>query len=94
MSRTQSPYRFYCRHCGRQWDTEGRSRSHDPARQGKANATGFIAAASDNHTYGCGLKTPAQRRATNVADEKRWARNPPRASRIWNDPDHPGLRDL
>lgn len=91
MARTSSPYRFVCRHCGRQWDTEGRSRSHLAARKGKSNATGFIAAASDSHEYGCGLKTPAERRETNRRDEARWLREPPRASRIWNDPNHPGL---
>lgn len=93
MSRTRSPYLFFCRHCGRQWNTEGLSRSGMPARQGKSNATGFIASASDNHEYGCGLKTPAERRETNRRDEVRWLASPPRASRIWNDPDHPGLKD-
>ena len=92
MSRTTRPYRFICRHCGRQWDTKGRTRSpSDPARHGKANATGFVAAASDNHEYGCGLKTPAERRETNRRDEARWLRDPPRASAIRNDLTHQGL---
>lgn len=92
MSRTTSPYRFFCRHCGRQWDTEHRTRSPSmPARHNKANATGFIASASDNHEYGCGLKSAPERRETNRRDEARWLRDPPRASKIWNDPNHPGL---
>jgi len=93
MGRTSSPYRFICAHCGRQWDTKGRSRSSDPARAGKSNVTGFIASASDNHQFHCGFKTPAMRRAANARDEARWLRDPPRASRIWNDPAHPGLLD-
>lgn len=91
MSRTSSPCRFVCRHCGRQWDTKGLSRSSDPARQGKSNATGFIASASSNHEQACAAKTPSERREANRRDEARWLRDPPRASRIWNDPTHAGL---
>jgi hypothetical protein len=87
-----NPYRFFCRYCGRQWDTEGRSKSGNPARRGKSNATGFIASASNNHEYGCSLKSPDERRATNARDERRWVRTPPTASRIWNDPGHAGLK--
>lgn len=93
MTRTSSPYHFVCCHCGRRWDTEGLSRSSIPERQGKSNATGFIASAGDNHEYGCSLKTPAERRETNRRDQVRWRRDPPRASRIWNDQDHSGLKD-
>lgn len=92
-TRTTSPYRFVCRHCGRQWDTEGRSRSGNPARDGKSNVTGFIAAAADAHARFCAARSPAERVATNRRDETRWALSPPKASRIWNDHTHPGLRE-
>lgn len=92
MTATRSPYRFFCQHCGRQWDTEGRSPSGMPARQGKSNATGFIASASRNHESFCEYRTPAERRAANARDEKRWAASPPTASRIWNNPNHDGLQ--
>jgi hypothetical protein len=92
-ARTSNPYFMRCPHCGRCWDTKGLSRSSIPARQGKSNATGFIVSAADNHSWGCKDKTPAQRREQNRKDEVRWLRDPPRASRIWNDPKHPGLQD-
>lgn len=94
MTRTTSPYRFICKHCGRQWNTEGRTRTPAiQARHGKSNATGFIASASSTHEFGCAMKTPAERRETNRRDELRWLRDPPRASLIWNDPNHAGLKD-
>lgn len=93
MARTNDKYLMRCKHCGRQWDTQGRSRSSNPARQGKSNVTGFIVSASANHEFRCADKSPTERRATNAADEKRWRRQPPTASRIWNDPEHPGLRE-
>ena len=90
MSRTTSPYRMVCKHCGRQWDTKGNSRSALPARQGKSNATGFIVAAAAQHENICSQRTPVERAAANAKDEARWLRSPPR-NRIWNDPGHVGL---
>ena len=90
------PYFFRCRHCGRTWDAGGgigtwaRAKFDSGERIG-AN-TGFVAAASDSHESLCAVKTPAQRRATNRRDEARWAKHPPKASRIANDPQHPGLQ--
>lgn len=89
---------FRCPHCGRTWDTEGgvlskyRRAKFSGGRRIGAN-TGFVRAASSNHIYGCATATPATRRAVNAKDEKRWAKNPPRASVIRNDPSHPGLHD-
>lgn len=97
MTRTTNPYYFFCPHCGRQWDTTGLGTkrrgtwTETGARIG--SNTGFVAAASDNHVSGCVDKTPAQRREANRRDELRWAKSPPRASRIWNDPNHAGLKD-
>lgn len=86
-----NPYLFVCRYCGRTWDTKNRSRRADPAYDGKSNVTGFVAAASDAHEAFCKDRTPAERRKVNATDEARWFRSPPRASRIRNDPTHPGL---
>lgn len=92
-ARTQDPYVMCCPFCGRTWYTKGFSRSSLPSRQGKSNATGFVVAAAESHAYGCQSKTPVERREQNRKDEMRWRRDPPRASRIWNDPTHPGLKD-
>lgn len=92
MSRTASRYVVACRHCGRSWDHEGRSRSGLRARQGKSNAMGFVVAAALQHESACKHLTPAERRAANARAEVRWRASPPR-SRIWNDPGHPGLKD-
>jgi hypothetical protein len=92
-ARTTDKYFMHCPYCGRSWNTQGRSRSSDPARQGKSNVTGFVAAAADNHVQGCEHKTPAERREQNRKDEQRWLRDPPRASAIRNNPHHAGLKD-
>lgn len=92
MSATRDPYRFHCHYCGRQWDTEGMTRHHN-GKTHSAAATGFIASAANSHEGVCKHRTPSERRATNVRDEKRWLKSPPVASRIWNDPKHPGLKD-
>jgi hypothetical protein len=92
-ARTRDPYFMHCPCCGRTWDTKGRSRSSIPARQGKSNVTGFVVSAAESHVYICNLLTPAERRERNRKDELRWLRDPPRASLIRNDPNHPGLKD-
>ncbi len=84
MGRWIPQFHFWCRYCGRQWDT-----SESPNR----GASGFIVSASSNHEAGCKLKTPAERRETNERDEKRWKRKPPLVARIWNDPNYHGLKD-
>lgn len=82
---------FYrrCPHCGRQWSVSGQaSRNLD----GKGGWTGFLDSPTERHINRCAKLTPAQRLAANRRDEKRWVKHPPR-TRIWNNPDHPGLKD-
>lgn len=79
-----------CPHCGRRWFV--------PAAQstnvdGQGGWTGFLDQPVENHIGLCEHRTPAQRRLINARDEKKWEKNPPRAT-ITNDPNHPGLVDV
>lgn len=97
MTRYTNPFYFSCPYYGRQWDASGMpGRNRRKSRSGRDTygaATGFVAAASDSHVATCAKLTPAERRAANRRAEAQWKRRPPTASRIWNDPDHPGLVD-
>ena len=96
MSRTRDPFVFVCPHCGRVWDATGMGTARRSALATGAPIganTGFVAAASDAHTSNCERRSPAERRAENARAEARWARSPPRACRVRNDPRHSGLID-
>jgi hypothetical protein len=68
-----------CPHCGRRWLARG-------------GWIGFMRLPVETHIFCCKDRTPAERRAVNERDAKRWEKRPPRA-KISIDPFHPGLRD-